>query len=314
MYNDLPGNTIPVTYNAAGFEANGSLGALLLHHYNLTGNRAQVLAVGGANTATPTTTGVPATATTAPFVCTIEFTDVPPGSTFYPYIHCLACKGVISGYGDHTFRPGANITRGQIAKIVSNAAGFDEAVEGQTYADVVPSSDPSSFYVYIERLSSRNVMSGYPCGDPGEVCDGQNRAFFRPTNNATRGQLAKIVSNAAGFTENVSGQTFADVPPSTAPSSFYVFVERLASRGVMAGYPCGTRPDEPCTAGNRPYFRPGALVTRGQASKIVANTFFPDCNPNEPGGRPTATVPVATQAPTGTVPVSGPSPTTVARP
>jgi hypothetical protein len=29
--------------------------------------------------------------------------------------------------------------------------------------------------------------------------------------------------------------------------------------------------------GNRPYFRPNADVTRGQAAKIVANTFFPGC-------------------------------------
>ncbi|MEA2576148.1 MAG: hypothetical protein QOH93_3446 [Chloroflexia bacterium] len=308
MYNDLPGNTIPVTYNAANYAANGDLGVLLLHHYNLAGNRAQVIPVGAENTATATTTA------TTPFVCNIEFTDVPPGSTFYSYIHCLACKGVISGYGDHTFRPANNITRGQIAKIVANAAGFNEAVEGQTYADVIPSDDPSSFYVYIERLSNRNVMSGYPCGGAGETCDGQNRAFFRPGNNATRGQLAKIVSNAAGFTENVSGQTFADVPPSMDPSSFYVFVERLASRGVMGGYPCGSRPDELCDGQNRPYFRPGALVTRGQASKIVANTFFPDCNPNVVGGQATATAAVATQMPTGTVPVPGPTNTVVARP
>lgn len=308
MYNDLPGNTIPVTYNAANFEANGSLGALLLHHYNLAGNRAQVLPVGAEPTATVTATPP------APFECDIEFSDVPEGSTFYPFIHCLACKGVLSGYGDGTFRPGNNITRGQIAKIVANAAGFSEEVEGQTYADVIPSDDPSSFYQYIERLSNRNVMGGYPCGGPGEMCDGQNRAFFRPSNNATRGQLAKIVSNAAGFTENVSGQTFADVEPSTDPSSFYVFVERLASRNVMGGYPCGSRPDEPCDDEDRPYFRPNAMVTRGQAAKIVANTFFPNCNPNDPGGRPTATAAVATQEATGTVPVPGPSATTAVRP
>ncbi len=31
--------------------------------------------------------------------------------------------------------------------------------------------------------------------------------------------------------------------------------------------------------GNLPYFRPNANATRGQTSKIVGNTFFPDCNP-----------------------------------
>ena len=49
--------------------------------------------------------------------------------------------------------------------------------------------------------------------------------------------------------------------------------------GVMAGYPCGGD-NEPCVPpGDRPYFRPGNPLTRGQTSKIVANTFFPECNP-----------------------------------
>jgi len=30
---------------------------------------------------------------------------------------------------------------------------------------------------------------------------------------------------------------------------------------------------------NLPYFRPNNNATRGQTSKIVSNTFFPDCNP-----------------------------------
>ncbi|MGA7730310.1 MAG: plastocyanin/azurin family copper-binding protein, partial [Chloroflexia bacterium] len=35
---------------------------------------------------------------------------------------------------------------------------------------------------------------------------------------------------------------------------------------------------EPCVPPtNRPYFRPGATATRGQLSKIVSNTFYPDC-------------------------------------
>jgi subtilisin family serine protease len=45
LLDDLPGATIPVTYNVANLTANGSLGALLLHHHNAAGSRAQVLAV-----------------------------------------------------------------------------------------------------------------------------------------------------------------------------------------------------------------------------------------------------------------------------
>jgi hypothetical protein len=164
---------------------------------------------------------------------------------------------------------------------VSNAAGFNDDVEGQTYADVQPSDDPSSFYVYVERLTAHNVMGGYPCNpeSENEPCDGQNRAYFRLWANATRAQLAKIVSNAAGFVNDVGGQTFADVVPPAQqndPTSFYLFVERLAQRHVMGGYPCGG-PGEDCDGQDRPYFRPDNQVTRAQAAKIVANTFYPNC-------------------------------------
>jgi hypothetical protein len=46
---------------------------------------------------------------------------------------------------------------------------------------------------------------------------------------------------------------------------------------VIGGYACGGE-GVPCIPPlNRPYFRPYNNVTRGQASKIVANAFFPNC-------------------------------------
>jgi hypothetical protein len=220
--------------------------------------------------------GPTSTPTASPTACPIQFTDVTVDSPFYPYVRCLACRGVVSGYPDGTFKPANNITRGQIAKVVSNAAGFQDDVTGmQSYSDVPPSQ---TFWLWIERLTLHQVMSGYQCGhDPSEPCDPQQRPYFRPGNNATRGQLTKIVSNAAGFSDDVTGrQTFQDVPPD---STFHLYVERLLLNrpGVMSGYLCGGS-GEPCVPpSNRPYFRPQNYVTRGQASKMVANTFFPDC-------------------------------------
>jgi hypothetical protein len=211
-----------------------------------------------------------------------HYADVQPADTFHSYIEYMTCLGIMVGYpcgapGESCdiydrpyFRANANITRGQISKIVSNAAGFQEPVSGQTYEDVTPSN---SFYLFVERLTARGIVSGYPCGGPGELCGPGNRPYFRPNTPTTRGQISKIVSNAAGFQEPVSGQTYEDVGSGHV---FYEFIERLTSRGVMSGYACGL-PGEPCGPGNRPYFRPSAVATRGQTSKIVANTFFPGC-------------------------------------
>jgi uncharacterized delta-60 repeat protein len=200
------------------------------------------------------------------------FIDVPSSSTFYTQITCLASRGIIGGYDDCTFRPYNDITRGQIAKVVANAAGFDEDPGAQIYEDV---DGNNPFYQWINRLSRRGHMGGYPCGTvDAEPCIGPDeRPYFRPFANATRGQLAKIVSNAAGVGGTPSGLFYTDVPED---NPFYLWIMRLTGLGVMGGYDCGGE-GEPCDDQNRPYFRPQNNVTRGQASKIVANTFFAEC-------------------------------------
>lgn len=163
-----------------------------------------------------------------------------------------------------------SVTRGQIAKIVSNSAGYDEDPNPQIYEDV---REGNTFYQWVNRLSMRGHMGGYACGGEGELCGVEKMPYFRPYANATRAQLAKIVSNAAGLVDTGAEQIFADVPPE---NGFYVWIQRLASRGIMGGYACGGE-GEPCDDQERPYFRPYNSVTRGQTSKIVAGAFFPDC-------------------------------------
>jgi hypothetical protein len=70
-------------------------------------------------------------------------------------------------------------------------------------------------------------------------------------------------------------QTFADVPPG---HPFWIYIERLAARSIFSGYPCGG-PFEPCGPGQSLYFRAYNVAIRGQASKIIANTFFPSDRP-----------------------------------
>jgi hypothetical protein len=222
-------------------------------------------------TATRTRTPVPPTrtptATATPVVnCPLPFTDVDQFNPFYQYIQCLYCRGIISGYSDNTFRWSADVTRGQVSKIIANAAGLNATITTQTFTDVPPGSP---FFVFIGRLVATGAISGYntaancPTGVP----------CFRPELAVTRGQLAKIDANAAGYNETPSGQTFNDVP---AASPFYVFIERLSLHGVINGYTCGAA-GEPCPG---LYFRPNANITRGQVSKVAAQTFFPlNCAP-----------------------------------
>lgn len=205
------------------------------------------------------------------------------GSTFYSFVQCLACRNIIGGYpcgsdgepcngnNDPFFRPGDNVTRGQISKMVALAAGFGGPTGERRFEDVAPDN---TFYEPIQQLASRRYISGYPCGSIAEEpCGEGNLPYFRPSTNTTRGQLSKIVSEAAGYTGEAGTQSFADVP---AESTFFVWIERLASRNVIGGYTCGGA-GETCDSESRPYFRPGNNVTRGQTAKIVANTFPHNC-------------------------------------
>ena len=123
-------------------------------------------------TATVIATDTPVvTATETPTACTLSFEDVPVGSTFYPFIQCLACRGIINGY---------------------------------------------------------------PCGGPGEPCNGNNDPYFRPGNNVSRGQFAKIAANSAGFNEPPGAQQYEDVP---VGSTFFDYVWRLIGQGLHQRLP-----------------------------------------------------------------------------
>ena len=126
-------------------------------------------------------------------------------------------------------------------------------------ATPIPFTDVQStdyFYTAVQYLAARGIVSGYSDGT------------FRPYNPTTRGQLAKIV--ALGFALPAytppGGATFSDVPTG---STFYAQIEAAAHIGAVAGYACGATPAEPCDSAHRPYYRPAALVTRGQLAKII---------------------------------------------
>jgi hypothetical protein len=107
------------------------------------------------------------------------FSDVPATDAFYTYIETAHSQGIISGYADNTFRPGNNVTRGQLSKIIVLAQSWAiYTPPAPTFSDV-PATD--SFYSFIETAFYHSIISGYADNT------------FRPGNSATRGQISKIV-------------------------------------------------------------------------------------------------------------------------
>ena len=134
-----------------------------------------------------------------------HFADVPPNNTFYHFIEYAYNAGVIDGYrcgaanepcddkNRSWYRPQNSVTRGQISKVVSQAFGFNEEIQQQSFQDVPVGS---AFHVFVERLANRGIISGYQCGGTGEPCGTSNKPYFRPNATVTRRQAAKIVVGA----------------------------------------------------------------------------------------------------------------------
>jgi hypothetical protein len=110
---------------------------------------------------------------------TPTFLDVDPNTWSYAFIETGVYHGIISGYPDGTFRPGNSITRGQLSKIIVLGRAWPLLNPAlPSFPDVLPGS---TFYTYIETARAHNIISGYSDGS------------FRPYNDATRGQLSKML-------------------------------------------------------------------------------------------------------------------------
>jgi trimeric autotransporter adhesin len=170
----------------------------------------------------------------------MTFIDVRTTDYFYEAVHYLYCAAIISGYGDNTFRPYNNTTRGQLCKIVVLAEGWPlYTPPSPTFSDV---SQIHPFYRYVETAYHQSVINGYSDGT------------FRPGNYVTRGQLCKIVVLAEGWPlYTPPSPTFSDVPEGYP---FYQYIETAYQLSIISGY------------GDRT-FRPGDSATRGQIAKIV---------------------------------------------
>ena len=63
---------------------------------------------------------------------TAPFKDVPTTNVFAGYITYCAQRGIISGYGDGTFRPTGSLTGNAFMKMLLGALGYDSSIEGYT--------------------------------------------------------------------------------------------------------------------------------------------------------------------------------------
>ncbi len=97
-----------------------------------------------------------------------SFTDVQPDAWFADALDWAVGEGVVSGFPDGTFRPGAPVNRAQLAAMVWNGADRPVPADPGPFSDV----GPSAWYAQaVSWLTEMGYASGFPDGTfhPGEA-------------------------------------------------------------------------------------------------------------------------------------------------
>ncbi len=114
------------------------------------------------------------------------FKDVPASLWASDEINALAAKKVISGYADGTFKPQANVSREEFAKMIVVAKGLKEYKPAKASFSDVPSSRWS--FGFIEAAAKAGYVSGIGGGK------------FGPTAAIKRQDLAVLIVRVLGKT------------------------------------------------------------------------------------------------------------------
>ncbi|MCE5253444.1 MAG: S-layer homology domain-containing protein [Actinomycetia bacterium] len=188
------------------------------------------------------------------------FSDVPESHPYHVQIETLAQLGIIDGYADGTFRPEAQITRQQFAKMVILAMRISVSEDDKcAFVDVKKSSDTELYPDnYIAAAVRENIVTGYP---------GPAGAAFKPGAPIT---LAQMVTMGTRSCERP-----LYVPPDSYKSAWGNFdkVHSLIAR--VAQYNGLLRELAP-PGKNLKSLSPWSKATRGQGAALLFNVMGTD--------------------------------------
>ncbi len=159
-------------------------------------------------------------------------------------INYLIDRGIISGYGDGTFRPLQNVTRAEAAIMLGKALGLDGTKRETSFTDVGAGSTASG---YIQSATKLGIINGF------------SDSTYRPNDPITRGQMALLLQKGFQLTEK-SNVYFTDIAQS---GTQYDAINMIATAGLTVGYGDGT-------------FRPADNVTRQEFAMFVARGLNED--------------------------------------
>lgn len=165
-----------------------------------------------------------------------NFTDFTADHWAYPYVNELVASGVINGYEDGTYRPEANVTRAELAKLISVEFGETAA---KTYTDV---AQTDWFYPYVTGSGGYFLAEGE----------------FRPNGQATREEVAYAIYIAKGLAQTAQEAAFTD--SGDIAFEYRSAVASVADSGIITGYPDGS-------------FAPKNNITRAEVATVLSRAI-----------------------------------------
>jgi hypothetical protein len=178
------------------------------------------------------------------------FTDVPASNPFYGFINALYTDNIISGYPcggtgepcdtQHRpyFRPGNNVTRGQMAKFVDNgrrniadAVGTSLVISGTVYNTLSVTTNSGGSAIVGQCLTPSNacyaVAGGAPTGDfAGYFAGGSG--VYAGSQDSTRPALNTVASGSTAYGVNAYSQNYRGLDVSRGSTLFYsLYVDRV---------------------------------------------------------------------------------------
>lgn len=173
-----------------------------------------------------------------------DFTDLNEVAWAKDTVEKWAKIGLVSGYGDGTFKPGNEITRAEFATLALNAFGLESAtVKGFTDVKVT-----DWFYGPVSQLAGMGIVNGYGDGT------------FNPNAPITRAEAAIILVNIQGLAVNPAA-TVAFEDAVEIPEWAKGQIGAAYEAGYVSGYPDGT-------------FGPGKNITRAEAIVMMDKTIY----------------------------------------
>ena len=181
-----------------------------------------------------------------------EYSDVPASHWAYSNIEYISELGIVSGYDDGTYRPDANVTRAEWAKMLCSVIQTRSISDMWLRSELMQSGD----------LTANDWSAKYMMAVKGYLSYYRNRSdglyYYFPDRAATREEVATSIVRILGYTIDENDYSalsdYTDV--GDIDESVKKYVNADVKYGIISGYDDGT-------------IRAGNPVTRAEAAVLM---------------------------------------------